>query len=154
MNQRWQDLEIDRQIRLLKTVEEVLDYYIDNKKCVALLEQQRWGNKPRCPHCGYSKKIYKSNRGYTCGARNKCGKKFTVLVGTIYENTKIPLRYWFAAIYMVTKQEKISSYELAKRLGITQKSAYWITLRIKEKLEEQIYPCLPCNEKEFKALLK
>jgi transposase-like protein len=90
----------------------------------------RWQGKPICPHCGHDE-AFKFSNGihYKCRA---CRQKFTVTIGTIFEDTKIPLRKWFIAIYIFTSHKKgISSCQLAKDLGITQKSAWHMLHRIR-----------------------
>ncbi len=57
------------------------------------------------PHCG-SPKIYRTNRGFKCGEK-LCAKKFSLTIGTIFENTKISLRIWFAAMYLISTQKKV-----------------------------------------------
>lgn len=84
-----------------KSLPQLLDYFKDEKTCTKYYEQLRWNGKPICPHCSTDKKPYNTNRGYKCSYSN-CGKKFTVKVGTIFENSKIPFRTWFAAIYLCT----------------------------------------------------
>jgi transposase-like protein len=119
-----------------KNVIQLLDYFKDNSKCVELLELQRWNGKPKCPHCGYDEKIYRTNRGYRC-ANKGCCKKFSVTTGTICEASHIPLRIWFAAIYLITAHKRgISSHQLSRDLGITQKSAWFLNHRIREMLTE------------------
>lgn len=116
-----------------KTLPELLDFFKDEKVCIAYLQQKLWNGNPTCPFCG-TDKAYKTDRGYKC--RNKeCYKKFTAKVGTIYENSKIPLRTWFASIYLCTAHKKgISSCQLARDLGITQKTAWFVLHRIREML--------------------
>ncbi len=119
-----------------KNVLQVLEYYKDNETCISLLEQEIWLGKPKCPHCGNQEKSYKTNRGYRC-ANKECQKKYTVTVGTIFENTKIPMKYWFAAIYLITAHKKgISSHQLSRDLGVTQKTAWFILHRIRESMKE------------------
>jgi transposase-like protein len=119
-----------------KTLPQLLDHFKDEATCVEYLEHQRWGGKPICPHCGYDK-VYRTNRGFKC-ANKECYKKFSVTVGTIYENSKISLRIWFAAIYLCTSSKKgISSHQVARQLGITQKSAWFVLHRIREMLREK-----------------
>jgi len=119
-----------------KTLIQLLDTFKDEATCIAYLEQQRWGGTPACPFCGVVDP-YRTNRGFKC--RDKaCHKKFTVKVGTIYENSKIPLRTWFAAVYLCTSSKKgISSLQLSRQLGITQKSAWFVLHRIREMLKIQ-----------------
>jgi transposase-like protein len=97
------------------------------------LAQQRWGETPCCPHCGNTK-AWKTNRGYTCAAK-ECGKKFSVISGTIFENTKLSLRLWFATIYLCTAHKKgISSLQLSRDLNVTQKTAWFLLHRVREML--------------------
>ncbi|MBS1595982.1 MAG: IS1595 family transposase [Bacteroidetes bacterium] len=120
-----------------KSVLQILDYYKDNETCVKLLEQQLWnGGEPVCPHCA-AVGAYKTNRGYRCKSKG-CQKKFTVTTGTIYENTKIGLRIWFAAIYLITAHRKgISSHQLSRDLNVTQKTAWFILHRVREMLKAE-----------------
>lgn len=120
-----------------KSKTELVRYYQDEEKCKALLAQQRWGNSPACPHCGNVGKIYVTNRGYKCGEK-LCAKKFTVITGTIFENTKIKLNLWFEAIFVITAHKKgISSHQLAKDIGCSQKTAWFILHRVREMLREK-----------------
>jgi transposase-like protein len=120
-----------------KSKTELVRYYADEEKCKALLAQQRWGNSPACPHCGNAGKIYVTNRGYKCGEK-ACHKKFTVTTGTIFENTKIKLNLWFEAIFVITAHKKgISSHQLAKDIGVSQKTAWFILHRVREMLREK-----------------
>lgn len=118
-----------------KTLVQLLDYFKDEETCRAYYEKARWGEHVVCPHCG-SIKIYRTNRGYKCGEK-ECAKKFSLTVGTIFENSKIPLRTWFAAMYLCTTSKKgISSVQLAEQLGITQKTAWFVLSRIRTMLAE------------------
>jgi len=102
------------------------------EKAKAFFEQKRWGGKITCPHCGNDKKIYRTQRGFLC-ADKKCEKKFTVTVGTVFENTNIKLQKWFAAIYIFTAHKSgVGSHQLSNELGITKKSAWFMIHRIRE----------------------
>jgi len=119
-----------------KNLQQLFDHFRDEQTCIAYYEQLRWGGKPVCPHCA-SEKVYRTNRGFKCGNKD-CRKKFTVTVGTIFENSKIKLRTWFAATYLVSTSKKgISSVQLATQLGITQKTAWFVLHRIREMLKEK-----------------
>lgn len=119
-----------------KSLIQLLDYFKDEETCVEYYERIRWGNEPACPHCGCVNP-YKTNRGWKCRDK-ECHKKFTVKVGTIFENSKISFRIWFAAIYLATTSKKgISSVQLATQLNITQKTAWFVLHRIREMLKEK-----------------
>lgn len=120
-----------------KSLPQLLDYFKDEETCVSYYENIRWGDTPICPHCGSTKKHYKTTRGWKCADKD-CHKKFTVKVGTIFENSKIPLRTWFAAIYLATTHKKgISSVQLSIDLGVTQKTAWFLLHRIREMLKDK-----------------
>lgn len=119
-----------------KSLIQLLDYFKEESTCIEYYEQIRWGNEPSCPHCGGTTP-YSTKRGYRCSEK-ECRKDFTVKVGTIFENSKIPLRTWFAAIFLATNHKKgISSVQLASDLNITQKSAWFVLHRIREMLREK-----------------
>ena len=95
----------------------------DEDSCRKYLEKRRWGNTPTCPHCGNAQKIYRYKNGKTFKCAH-CKKQFSVKTGTIYENSNIPLQKWFLTFYLISLSKKgISSIELSKTLGVTQKSA-------------------------------
>lgn len=120
---------------------QLLDYFKSDTKCKQLLIKQRWNDNVCCPFCN-TDKVYETNRGYKC-ANAFCKKNFTVTVGTIFENTKIKLRYWFAAIYLVTSHKKgISSHQLARDLGVTQKTAWFMLHRIRTIMKDKIQAIL------------
>ena len=115
------------------TLPELFGFFKDEETCRNYLEQQRWGGNPACPFCGVVNP-YRTNRGFKCRDK-ECHKKFSVTVGTVYENSKIPLRIWFAAIYLGTSSKKgISSLQTSRQLGVTQKTAWFLNHRIREML--------------------
>ena len=95
------------------------------------LERRLWPNGPTCPVCGLGERITIRQGGYyRC---NQCKEDFTVRTGTIFERSHVPLHKWLYAMYMlVTARKGISSMQLAKELGITQKSAWFVLHRIRE----------------------
>lgn len=131
-----------------KNVVQLLDYFQDDNTCKLFLANQRWGDQICCPHCGNAGKIWTTNRGYRC---TECDKKFSVTTGTFYENTKIKLRYWFAAIYLLSAHKKgISSLQLHRDLGISQKSTWFMLMRIRaamsETYTEKLKNTVECDE--------
>ena len=118
-----------------KSLQQVSDYFVDQETCRAYLEHQRWGGNPMCPHCA-SPKPYRTKRGFKCSSR-KCWKKFSVTVGTVMENTKLPLRHWLIAQFLLMHNKKgISSLQLSRTLNIGQRHAWFMLHRLRAMLEE------------------
>ncbi|HZV71983.1 MAG TPA: IS1595 family transposase [Saprospiraceae bacterium] len=118
-----------------KNLTQLTDFFTSEDFCKSWYENQRWGANVVCPHCNHDK-VYRTTRGFKC-ANNTCYKKFSVTVGTIFENSKIPLRTWFQAMYLVSVSKKgISSIQLAETLGITQKTSWFVLSRIRTMLTE------------------
>src|SRR3972149_2951070 len=86
---------------------------------------------PKCPVCGLGERITARAGGfYRC---NQCKEDFTVRTGTIFERSHVPLHKWVYAMYLlVTARKGISSMQLAKEIGITQKSAWFVLHRLRE----------------------
>lgn len=109
---------------------EMMAAFPDEQSCIDHLRSIRWKSGAFCPYCG-SDRVYdfSDKRTHKCG---DCRQKFSVKVGTIFEDTKLPLRKWFMAIWMVTSHKKgIASTQLAKDLKITQKSAWFVLHRLR-----------------------
>jgi transposase-like protein len=121
-----------------KTLKELLNHFADEKTCRDFLEEKYWQGGAICPYCG-SMKVYRLNDGkrFKCGNKKTCDRKFSVTVGTIFENTKIPLSTWFAAIYLTANHKKgISSLQLHRDLGVTAKTAWFMLHRIRYMLKQ------------------
>lgn len=122
----------------MKTFKNILDFqkeFSTDEKCREYLEAQRWNGTPACPFCG-SLNVHRFPNGRIFKCREKqCRNKFSVTVGTIYENTKVPLTKWFLATYILSVHSKgISSLQLATWLGVTQKTAWFLNHRIRVML--------------------
>lgn len=118
-----------------KTLPQLFDFFKDEETCLAYWEQIRWGGNITCPHCE-AVNPYKTKQGYKC-KNVECQKKFTAIVGTVFESTKLPLRTWFGAFYLCANHKKgISSLQLSRDLGIHQKSAWFLLHRIRETMNE------------------
>jgi transposase-like protein len=104
----------------------------------AFVENRLWPDGPVCPHCGNKEKIGKLNGKATRIGLYKCYvclKQFTVKIGTIFEDSHLPLRLWLQAIYHVCASKKgVSSNQLHRTLGITLKSAWFMSHRIREAM--------------------
>ena len=122
-------------LRKFKTLVDLLTYFKDEQVCRDYLELIRWNGKIVCPYkeCKHDH-VFK----YTDGKRYKCAKcqrQFSVKVGTIFEDSKISLQKWFAAIYLITSHKKgISSLQLHRDIGVTQKTAWFMLHRVRHTL--------------------
>jgi transposase-like protein len=119
--------------------------FVDEEKARKFLEVNRWPKGPVCPHCGsanvYTLTAKPDSRKpvrpgvYKCGS---CREQFTVRIGTIFEDSKIPLRKWLMAFHLMTSSKKgISSHQIAREVGITQKSAWFLCHRIREAMRQE-----------------
>lgn len=95
------------------------------------LESRLWPNGARCPVCGLGERVTPRKGGYyRC---NQCREDFTVRTGTIFERSHVPLHKWLYTMYLlVTARKGISSMQLSKEIGITQKSAWFVLHRLRE----------------------
>jgi transposase-like protein len=103
----------------------------DQETARLYLESRLWPNGVVCPTCSGQDRITSRKGGYyRC---NKCKLDFTVRTGTIFERSHVPLHKWVYAMYLlVTARKGISSMQLAKEIGITQKSAWFVLQRLRE----------------------
>jgi len=129
---------------------EAVRFFGDEDKAHEFLVGMRWPNGVACPHCeskevgalSVSVVINKRNgkettrRVWNCKA---CKKQFTAKVGTIFGDSPLPLSKWLPAVWMIVNAKNgISSYELHRALGITQKSAWFMLHRIRESMREGV----------------
>jgi transposase-like protein len=110
---------------------ELFQMFPDQESARAYFEAKRWPSGAICPACNEAERIGTRKGGfYRC---NACLTDFTVRTGTIFERSKIPLHKWLYAMYLlVTARKGISSLQLAKQIGITQKSAWFMLQRLRE----------------------
>ena len=114
-----------------ETLLEAINYFEDKDVAQAFMTALRWPDgEPTCPRCSVQKVSYiKTRRVWTCLG---CRKQFSVKVGTIFEDSPIGLDKWLPAMWMVANcKNGISSYELGRALGVTQKTAWFMTHRIR-----------------------
>jgi transposase-like protein len=104
----------------------------------AFVEAKIWPDGPVCHHCGSRERISKMNGKSTRTGLYKCyvcRKPFTVKMGTIFEDSHIPLRFWLQAIYLMCASKKgISAHQLHRTLGVTLKTAWFLGHRIREAM--------------------
>src|SRR5947209_2490898 len=118
-------------LKHFETLEELTAAFPDEQTCIRHFRAIRWANGPFCPYCGGTK-IYHfaDDKTHKCG---ECRQRFSIKVGTIFEDTKLPLKKWFIAIWLITSHKKgIASTQLARDVGVTQKTAWFMTHRLRE----------------------
>lgn len=108
--------------------------------CLEYLEKIRWNNDPLCPYCAARKPTRtKNEKGYNmlryhC---NKCNATYSVLVNTIFQDTKLDLQKWFLALYLtIAGNKKLSSRQLADYLKINHKTAWFIQMKITYEIQQ------------------
>lgn len=113
----------------------LLERYPNEESCRKAFEAIRFRKGDYCPHCGNTK-IYRFGGGkrYRCAG---CKQDFTIKTKTVFGESNIPLRKWFIAIYLLTTCRKgISSVQLAKQIGVTQKTAWFMDHRIRKAMKQ------------------
>ncbi len=123
----------------VKTLQQAIQHFADPENCRKFMIFMRWPDgTPRCPYCGATKLTWLANaKVYQCYGDHK-KKKFSLKVGTIFEDSPIGLDKWLPAMWLLTNcKNGISSYELHRALGVTQKTAWFMLHRIRLALEAQ-----------------
>jgi transposase-like protein len=110
---------------------QLFEMFPDAESARMYLESRLWSTGVTCPTCaGHDRITVRKGGYYRC---NKCKLDFTVRTGTIFERSHVPLHKWIYAMYLlVTARKGISSMQLAKEIGITQKSAWFVLQRLRE----------------------
>ncbi len=105
-------------------------YFNTKEKCQQAIIESRWADGDVvCPYCGTHHCSKRGDGRFRC---NHCLKNFSCLVGTIFENTKLPLIKWFVAMYLISSHKKgVSSHQLSRDLDITQASAWYMLQKIR-----------------------
>jgi transposase-like protein len=113
-------------------------HFQDPDKARRYLERTRWPDGPICPHCGsigdhYALKGKAHRPGlWKC---HDCREQFSITVGTVFERSKVPLHLWLQAVYLLCSSKKgISSHQLHRTLGVTYKTAWFMSHRIREAM--------------------
>jgi hypothetical protein len=116
-----------------KTLFAAVRYFADETRCRAQMRRIKWpAGTVTCPNCGgTSTSPVKQRPLIQCNSRS-CKKQFGFKVGTIFESSPLPLGHWFVAIWAIaTCEHGISSHELARAIGVTQKTAWFVLHRIR-----------------------
>jgi transposase-like protein len=120
-------------MKVPKTLQEAIQFFTDFDNCREFMIAVRWlDGKVRCPACGSEKITYLANaRLYKCNEKHP-KQKFSLKVGTVFEDSPIALEKWLPAVWMLCNDKNgVSSYEISRALGVTQKSAWFMLHRIR-----------------------
>jgi transposase-like protein len=113
-----------------KTLLDAIQYFSDEQVCIDAVAMMRWPQGVRCGYCDADKPYYlKTQKRWKC---RSCRKQFSVKVNSIFEDSPISLKKWLPALWLIVNcKNGISSYEIARDLGVTQKSAWFMLQRLR-----------------------
>lgn len=117
-----------------KTLQQAIRYFADEQTCIDTVSALRWPSGPVCPACEHKEHYYlKTQKRWKC---KECGRQFSVKLGTIFEDSPLSLDKWLCALWMLVNcKNGISSYEVGRDLGVTQKSAWFMLHRLRFALQ-------------------
>lgn len=123
---------------MFKNLRELITSMPDETTCRNYLIKERWNGEVACPYCECKRvTVIEGGKRFKCNHKD-CKKNFSVTVGTIMEASKIPLTKWLTAIYLITAHKRgISSYQLGRDLGVSQKTSWFMIHRIREALRKK-----------------
>lgn len=98
-----------------------------------IFREIRWPEGPTCPVCGGHHYYTCANGRYKC---KDCGKIYTIKTDSLFHGSHIPISYWLIALYLMLDGKGISSYELARKLQVTQKTAYYMLMRLRVSMSQ------------------
>src|SRR5258708_5677901 len=118
-----------------KTLAQFIEYFRDEEMCREHFTAIRFRNGEYCPHCGHTAiYVFSGGKRYRCA---KCKQDFTIKTGTVFGESKLSLKKWFIAIYLLSTTSKgISSIQLAKHVGVTQKTGWFMDHRLRKAMKQ------------------
>ena len=123
-----------------KTLQQAIKYFSNEQVCIDTVAALRWPTGPVCPKCSGTAHYYLATQKRWKCKNPKCAKQFTVKLGTIFEDSPITLDKWLIALWMLVNcKNGISSYEVGRDLGITQKSAWFVLQRLRLALQARSF---------------
>lgn len=113
-----------------KTLLQAIQYFSDEQLCIDTVAEMRWPNGPKCPECWTEKPYYiKTQKRWKC---RECRIQFSVKRGSIFEDSPIALSKWLPALWLIVNcKNGVSSHELGRSLGVTQKTAWFMLQRLR-----------------------
>jgi len=122
-------------------LKEAIEYFSDPDRCLNFLVARRWPEGVTCPTCGSKDVTFIASRQMWECKRRHARKQFSIKVGTIFENSPISLDKWLSTLWMVTICDSgVSSYDVHRALGVTQKTAWYMLQRIRLAMTEESNP--------------
>ena len=122
----------------VESLSDAIRYFADEQVCIDTVAQMRWPNGPVCPICGSMAErqhFLKTQKRWQC---RDCGKQYSVKAGTIFEDSAIKLDKWLTAMWLLANcKNGVSSYEIARSVGVTQKSAWFMLHRIRYAMKNR-----------------
>jgi transposase-like protein len=120
------------------TLQEAMLYFADPDRCVAYMMLRRWPNGVECPTCGSREVRFISTRRLWECKQKHAKRQFSIKVGTIFEDSAIGLDKWLSAFWMIANcRNGVSSYEIARAIKVTQKSAWFMLHRLRTALQDE-----------------
>jgi transposase-like protein len=119
-----------------KTLQQAIIHFANPDNCLAYMVEHRWPNGVECPTCGRKDVSYLANQKKWQCKRAHAKRQFTAKVGTIFEDSPLGLETWLPAVWLIaTAKNGVSSCELARSLGVTQKTAWFMLHRIRKAMQ-------------------
>lgn len=128
-----------------QTLQQAIIYFSDIDRCIDFMANLRWADgQAVCPRCGVNETYYLANRRvWKCKG---CAKQFSIKVGTVMEDSAIPLDKWLSATWMIVNAKNgISSYEIHRAIGVTQRTAWFLLHRIRLAMQQGTFNKLGGN---------
>ncbi len=127
---------MDQEAKYPTTLVDAIKRLDDPDYCREIVAGERWPDGVECPHCGTGDPYFLKTRGIWKCRDRECRKQFSVKVGTIFEDSPLGLDKWLAAIWMIANDKNgISSCEIHREIGVTQKTAWHMLGRIRKAME-------------------
>ena len=134
------------------TLQKAIKFFSDDLTCIQLVASRRWKDgKAVCPRCQSDNNTFMESRKVWQCKNKECKKQFSVKVGTIFENSAIGLDKWLTAMWLLDNAKNgISSYELHRAIGVTQKTAWFMLHRLRLAMQngtiEKLSGNVECDE--------
>src|SRR5207249_11431551 len=128
----------------MMTLAQLMARFPDEQTCREHLKALRWPeNDVRCPRCRSREKVYKANRSWrwVCNKCTKNGYGFSLTTGTIFENTKYPLRTWFQVLYLMLQSKKgMSALQIQRTIGAgSYETAWYMCHRLRAAMKDETF---------------